>query len=93
MTQADEAFALRERRTPQDKFEDLLRCARTCRSIASRYAADARDYEASGNRRLYIECNLEARNYRRRARDYLDHARRYRPFKARADNSNMRKLQ
>lgn len=63
------------RRTVQEQLADWLRNARTCRSIALRYTIEAKQYEASGNRRLYLECNLEARNYWRRAWDYFSHAR------------------
>lgn len=76
------------RRTMAEQFQDCVRCSRTCRSIAIRYTADAREYEASGNRRLYTECALEARNYWRRARDYLRHARRFYVTIPQAANSN-----
>jgi len=95
MIPLDEAAALHDpmpslfvpRRTEAEQFRDWFSYSQTCRRIANRYTADAKQYEASGNRKLYLECVLEARNYWRRTWLNFDMARRRYPRKWSAANA------
>lgn len=60
---------------PDWLVRDTAHLALTQNRIAIRYRKEAEAYEASGNRRLYTECLLEARNYSRKAKAHLQLAR------------------
>lgn len=55
---------------------DLVSLARSENHIATRYRHEAAKYEASGNLKLYRECLLAEREYRRQARQHTEFARR-----------------
>lgn len=65
---------------PVDRMiSDLVSLARTQNRIAIRYRIEAAGYEATGNRRLYHQCLLDARDYSRRAKASLQLARNWTP--------------
>lgn len=66
-------------RSDDQMVRDLVSLARTQNRIAIRYRIEAAEYEATGNRRLYQQCLLDARDYSRRAKASLQLARNWMP--------------